>query len=230
MKMTFISKAGLLLAQALILYGSLQADAVKETTNDMQQEYSNLFSPIDSNWERQRCREKESLEKKENLNHQEINASLAHLYAFNNSGSSGTTVPFGEDVPFNNGSSISPPAPLVKGKAITQPDNTHFHINEDGDYMVTFFGYTTGVGTVFTGVQLFVNSVAVGPPALLAQLGDLISFSQIIRISGASKTSPSIVEVKAVAAGGGPFPDLVLQNFNGIDATIEIIKLSNNHH
>lgn len=195
MKMSFISRAGLV-AQALILYGSLQADEVKE-----------------------------------NPKQKESNASLAHLYAFNNSGTSGSTVAFGNDVPFNNGSSTSPPAPLVKGKAITQPDNTHFLINEDGDYMVTFFGYTSSMTSVVAaGVQLFVNSVAVGPPAILLIPGEWLSFSQIIRISGASKSSPSIVEVKALDGGLASSPNIVLQNSGGIDATIEIIKLSNGQH
>lgn len=211
MKMTFISKIVLLLVSALTHYGSLQAaDAFNEISDEAQA--SNLLPSTDSGFARQKCRE----------GGEESNPNLEHLYAFNATVS--TIVLFGDDVPFNNGNFNfnSPPTPLVKGKSIQQSSNTEFQINENGDYLVTFYGYTPQAKIIDASVQLFVNSIGTGPQASVS--GTVVSFSQIIRISGVSKSNPALVEVRVI--GVAPFPNLVLQNFGLVNATLEIIKLN----
>lgn len=222
MKMRFMLKAAFLLAQALILSGSLQADSLKEVSDADQQGREELSPTEFSGKQRQKCREKP----KEPPQIEPKRTKLEHLYAFNTSITGGTSVLRGEDVPFNNGTGVFPPTPVVKGKGIHQLNITDFIIIENGDYLVTFYGYTNPTSSkLVSGVQLFVNTIPTGPSSILFNPGDTLAFSQIIRISGASQSHPALIEVKAIVLSSGK---LVLESAfpGGIDATLEIIKLS----
>lgn len=222
MKMRFMLKVAFLLAQTLILSGSLQADSSKEVSNADKQVGEELSPTEFSGKQRQKCREKP----KEPPQIEPRRTKLEHLYAFNTSATGGTLVSRGEDVPFNNGTGVFPPRPVVKGKGIHQLNITDFIIIENGDYQVTFYGYTSPASfNGGTGVQLFVNTVPTGPQSILSNPGDTLAFSQIIRISGASQPHPALIEVKAIVLVSG---NLVLESAfpGGIDATLEIIKLS----
>lgn len=196
MKITFMSKTGLLVALALVLFGSLQAVSEKKETH-----------------------------LKNNKNN---NSNIEHLYAFNDPGNAiSTIVLIGEDVPFNNGNSEFPPTPLVKGKGINQLDNTDFLIYENGDYLITFYGYALFFNGIKPGVQLFVNDSPTGPAVVLFTSPKILSFSQIIQIVGASPLNPAVVEVKVV--GSDPSAILFQASFlpvTGDNLTLEIVKLS----
>lgn len=142
---------------------------------------------------------------------------IEHLYAFNSEET--TIIPPGEDFPFNNGNSDVPPTPLQVGRAIKQLDKTVFLIFENGDYLVTFYGYPIVLPTI--NVQLVVNGVPTGPAVPTTQRG-LLSFSQIIRITGATKTNPARIEIRF----NGEQETLTLQS--GVNATLEIIQLNHN--
>lgn len=259
MKISFVSKAAFLLAQALTLCGSLQAET--QVIKEEVQQVGDLLTSIDyvrdsrrrkcperrhpvkkeTSKEKEQPKEKDCQEKpivkehKEHKEHKEStrDPSLQSLYAFNQQSDdlatsvaipANTTV--GDDVPFNNGGSD----PLVNGKAVTQLDDTDFLIHQDGDYLITFYAYNADPGftTAGIGVQLFVRSVATGPADISNGTGDILSFSQIIRVTG-TKSSPALVEVKAVASstlGVGRTLDLLSGLSDGINATLEIVKLS----
>lgn len=233
MKKTFLSKATVLLFQALIFCGSLQADS-QVIYADEQQQVGNLQT--DFVRETLRSRDKDSSNKgKEKFKIEDqivIDPIIQHLYAFNTQMDSNfTVVPIpanstvGNDVPFNNGNSLFPPTPIVIGTAIRQLDDTDFLIFKNGEYLVTFYGYAEGGVLTGVGVQLFVRSVATGPAHISNFTGMLLSFSEIIKISGASLENPALLEVKAVSSTPGPTLLRLLSNqSNGVNATLEIIK------
>lgn len=225
MKIKFMSKTAFLLTQALILCGSLQAESqvIKE---DVQPVLDSLTS---TDFFRDSLKDKGS-EKKEKENHNDRrpsqNSNLQHLYAFNTqTGTTGTDVLNGSDVPFNDGNSAFPPTPINRGTAINQINVTDFLIYENGDYLVTFFGYINGTFSGTKGVQLFVKSIATGPTAIGTSSDDFLSFSQIIRIVGASLTNPALLEVKVVAISGVSIT-FTSGVSDGVNASLEIVKLS----
>lgn len=226
MKIKFMSKPIFLLTQALILCGSLQAESqvIKE---DVQPVLDSLTS---TDFFRDSRKDKGS-EKKEQENHKvrrlSLGPNLQHLYAFNKQvGNTGTDVQDREDVPFNNGNSAFPPTPINKGTSINQINETDFLIYENGDYLVTFFGYTSGSTATEQAVQLFVNTFPTGPSAIGDPADDFLSFSQIIRIVGASLTNPAVLEVKIVLSSSGPNVTFKSGVFDGVNTTLEIVKLS----
>lgn len=213
MKITFMSKAAFLLAQALILCGSLQAES--QVIQEDVQQVRDLLTSTDF--------EADSLSGR-NGDHR--NPNLQHLYAFNTQVLTSTTVISpGNDVPFNNGTSAFPPDALVKGNGIHQLYDTDFLIYEDGNYLVTFYGYNHQGFNIDVGVQLFVNEQATGPAHITSAIAvdTLLSFSQIVRISGASIRTPAVLEVRATLGQA-----LILRSglSDGVNATLEIIKLN----
>lgn len=257
-----MSKAAFVLAQALTLCGSLQATETEVIKEEVQQ-VGDLLTSTDfaRDSRRRKCPERRHPVKKDKpketerpiikdkpivKEHKEkpkvvvpVDPRIEHLYAFNVDLTS-IDIPVGanvsvSDVPFNDGTGF-PHNPLVIGKAILQLDDTDFIIREDGDYLVTFYGYNDGsdpdhLMTVGVGVQLFVNETATGPASIAADSDGLLSFSEIIRVTGTTATNFTVVEVRAVSTttlfptGGGTL-NLVSSVPPGINATLEIVKLN----
>lgn len=221
MKKSFMLKAGLLLVQAVLISSFIQADSVKS------QEFGEM-SPIELAWEQEGDLDIEQVYTNcdRNNHKREINANLEALYAFNDPGEAGlTVVPTGADVPFNNGNSNFPPDPLSRGNGINQLNDTDFLIFENGNYLVTFYGYSR-FSAFGSGVQLFVNNSGTGPVDVTNAGRKLLYFSQIIRIKDASKLSPAVLEVKAIPTTNSPGFIKFSNDLGGINLTLEIVKLS----
>lgn len=242
MKKTVNSIASIMMAYTLFFCSPLMADTTSDTSEEPQfnQKIKEeiVLEPIDMrvHTNSKRCidrdhkkdHHKEHKEKEHCEHHQKpvppppADPRIEHLYAFNSGPTGATGINPGDDVPFNNGNSAFPPTPLQVGRAFHQLDNTDFLIFENGDYLVTFYGYTDIDSAPPTGVQLFLDAVATGPNVPLNTTAEILSFSQIIRVTGKSITNPALLEVKVT----GEMP-LTFQG--GINATLEIVKLSSAH-
>lgn len=247
MKKTFMFKAAFLLAQAVTLCGSLQAVTV-EVKEKAQQVGDLTTIDYDTNFRKWIPKDSSKSKLEDGKSSRSTDPIIQHLYAFNTqTGLTPTTVVIpagaptlggvfvGNDVPFNNGTGSFPPIPVVRGDAIIQLNSTDFLVTQNGDYLVTFFGYNSALGIApfipGTGVNLFVQTQPVGPAVIAGVTTTDLSFSEVVRITGASKSNPAIIEVKAVASLLIVFPFPVTLNLfsdasDGINATLVIEKLS----